>query len=280
MRWTPGGTSENVEDRRGVRLGRTGIGVGLGGVVVLGLLSLLTGQNFLALLGPLTEVTSEISEKQGPVESTPAEDERVQFVSFVLDDAQNTWHKLLPQYRDAKLVLFRDAVRSGCGVAESAMGPFYCPRDEKVYIDLGFYDDLRRRFGAHCGDFAQAYVLTHEIGHHVQRILGIESKVHALQAQRTELQNELSVRLELQADCLAGVWGHSTEQRKILEAGDVDDALNAASAIGDDRIQRRMGGGVEPESFTHGSSEQRVRWFRRGMERGDPSACDTFADRS
>ena len=138
MRWTPGGTSENVEDRRGVRLGRTGIGVGLGGVVVLGLLSLLTGQNFLALLGPLTEVTSEISEKQGPVESTPAEDERVQFVSFVLDDAQNTWHKLLPQYRDAKLVLFRDAVRSGCGVAESAMGPFYCPRDEKVYIDLGF----------------------------------------------------------------------------------------------------------------------------------------------
>jgi len=280
MRWTPGGTSENVEDRRGVRLGRTGIGVGLGGVVVLGLLSLLTGQNFLALLGPLTEVTSEISEKQGPVESTPAEDERVQFVSFVLDDAQNTWHKLLPQYRDAKLVLFRDAVRSGCGVAESAMGPFYCPRDEKVYIDLGFYDELRRRFGAHGGDFAQAYVLTHEIGHHVQRILGIESKVHALQAQRTELQNELSVRLELQADCLAGVWGHSTEQRKILEAGDVDDALNAASAIGDDRIQRRMGGGVEPESFTHGSSEQRVRWFRRGMERGDPSACDTFADRS
>ena len=280
MRWTPGGTSENVEDRRGVRLGRTGIGVGLGGVVVLGLLSLLTGQNFLALLGPFTEVTSEISEKQGPVESTPAEDERVQFVSFVLDDAQNTWHKLLPQYRDAKLVLFRDAVRSGCGVAESAMGPFYCPSDEKVYIDLGFYDDLRRRFGAHGGDFAQAYVLTHEIGHHVQRILGIESKVHALQAQRTELQNELSVRLELQADCLAGVWGHSTEQRNILEAGDVDDALNAASAIGDDRIQRRMGGGVEPESFTHGSSEQRVRWFRRGMERGDPSACDTFADRS
>jgi len=280
MRWTPGGTSENVEDRRCVRLGRTGIGVGLGGVVVLGLLSLLTGQNFLALLGPLTEVTSEISEKQGPVESTPAEDERVQFVSFVLDDAQNTWHKLLPQYRDAKLVLFRDAVRSGCGVAESAMGPFYCPRDEKVYIDLGFYDDLRRRFGAHGGDFAQAYVLTHEIGHHVQRILGIESKVHALQAQRTELQNELSVRLELQADCLAGAWGHSTEQRKILEAGDVDDALNAASAIGDDRIQRRMGGGVEPESFTHGSSEQRVRWFRRGMERGDPSACDTFADKS
>ncbi|HEY3191037.1 MAG TPA: neutral zinc metallopeptidase, partial [Solirubrobacteraceae bacterium] len=156
-------------------------------------------------------------------------------------------------------------------------GPFYCPRDEKAYIDLGFYDDLRRRFGAQGGNFAQAYVLAHEIGHHVQHVLGVEPKVRQMQAERPELQNELSVRLELQADCFAGVWGHSTEQRNILEAGDVEDALNAAAAIGDDRIQRRMGGGVEPESFTHGTSEQRVRWFRAGFSRGDPEACDTFA---
>jgi hypothetical protein len=245
-------------------------------VLVLGLLSVLTGQNFLALLGPLSEVSTE--EQQGPIESTPAEDERVQFVSFVLDDAQSTWAKLLPgRYRDARLVLFRQAVRSGCGTAESAMGPFYCPLDEKVYIDLGFYDDLRKRFGAHGGDFAQAYVLTHEIGHHVQHVLGVDERVRGRQADRPELQNDLSVRLELQADCYAGVWGHSAQQRSIVEGGDLDDALDAAAAIGDDRIQRRMGGGVQPESFTHGSAEQRARWFRRGFSSGGPDACDTFA---
>jgi predicted metalloprotease len=279
MRWTRGGTSENIEDRRGVRIGRAGIGIGLGGVLVLGLLSVLTGQNFLALLGPLSEMTSgQMAEEQGPVESTPEENERVEFVSFVLDDAQNTWTRLLPgRYRPAKLVLFRQVVRSGCGVAESAMGPFYCPEDQKAYIDLGFYDDLRRRFGAQGGDFAQAYVLAHELGHHVQNVLGIAPRVRALQQQRPDRQNELSVRMELQADCLAGVWGHSTERRNILEAGDIEDALNAAAAIGDDRIQRRVGGGVQPESFTHGSSEQRMTWFRRGFESGRVEACDTFA---
>ena len=277
MRWTRGGTSENIEDRRGVRVGR-GVGVGLGGIVVLGLLSLLTGQNFLALLGPLNEMTSQTTEESGPIQSTPEEDERVQFVSFVLDDAQSTWAKLLPgRYRPAKLVLFREVVQSGCGTAQSAMGPFYCPLDEKAYIDLGFYEDLRSRFGAKGGDFAQAYVLAHELGHHVQHVLGIDEHVRRAQQQRPDMQNPLSVRMELQADCFAGVWGHATQQRSILEAGDLEDALNAASAIGDDRIQQRMGGGVQPESFTHGSAEQRVQWFRRGFESGNPESCDTFA---
>jgi predicted metalloprotease len=277
MRWTRGGTSENIEDRRGVRVGR-GVGVGLTGVVVLGLLSLLTGQNFLALLGPLNEMTSQTTEESGPIQSTPEEDERVQFVSFVLDDAQSTWAKILPgRYRPAKLVLFREAVQSGCGTAQSAMGPFYCPLDEKAYIDLGFYEDLRSRFGAKGGDFAQAYVLAHELGHHVQHVLGVDEHVRRAQQQRPDMQNPLSVRMELQADCFAGVWGHATQQRDILEAGDLEDALNAASAIGDDRIQQRMGGGVQPESFTHGSAEQRVQWFRRGFESGNPESCDTFA---
>jgi predicted metalloprotease len=277
MRWTPGGRSRHLEDRRGVRLGR-GVGIGLGGVLVLGLLSLLTGQNFLALLGPLSEMTSETTVQEGPVVASPEEEERVQFVSFVLDDAQETWaRRLADRYRPAKLVLFREAVQSGCGVAESAMGPFYCPRDEKAYIDLGFYDDLRRRFGAQGGDFAQAYVLAHEIGHHVQHVLGIDGRVRQLQQERPDLANQLSVRMELQADCFAGLWGHSTAQRDILEAGDVEDALDAAAAIGDDRIQRQAGGGVRPESFTHGSSTERVRWFRRGLEHGSVEACDTFA---
>jgi len=201
----------------------------------------------------------------------------VQFVSFVLDDAQNTWKKILAdRYRDAKLVLFRGAVESACGFAQAAMGPFYCPRDEKVYIDLSFYDDLRRRFGAQGGDFAQAYVLAHEIGHHVQRLRGIDERVRAAQEQQPGAQNELSVRLELQADCFAGVWGHSTAQRDILERGDIEDALNAAAAIGDDRLQKMSQGRVVPESFTHGSSKQRVEWFRRGFDGGDPKSCDTF----
>jgi predicted metalloprotease len=277
MRWTRRGPSENLEDRRGIRVGR-GVGVGLGGVVILGLLSLLTGQNFLALLGPLSEMTSQTTTQEGPIESTPEEEERVEFVSFVLDDAQATWAKLLPgRYRPAKLVLFREVVQSGCGTAQSAMGPFYCPRDEKAYIDLGFYEELRTRFGAKGGDFAQAYVLAHELGHHVQHVLGVDEQVRRAQQQRPDLQNPLSVRMELQADCFAGIWGHSTQRRSILEAGDVDDALNAASAIGDDRIQQRTGGGVQPESFTHGSSAQRMEWFRRGFESGDVERCDPFA---
>ena len=180
------------------------------------------------------------------------------------------------QYHNAKLVLFRDATNSGCGFAQAATGPFYCPADQKVYIDLGFYDELKQRFGA-SGDFAQAYVLAHEIGHHVQNLLGVEDKVQQMRRSRPEMANQLSVRLELQADCLAGVWGHSTDQRHILEAGDAEKAINAAAAIGDDRLQRMQSGTVNPDSFTHGSSADRVKWFQTGFNSGDVGACNTFA---
>ena len=256
--------------------------LGLGGIVVLFVLSIIFKRDFFSLLNV----------SQGGISSTttsqpnPAQDAReqplVQFVSFVLDDAQNTWKQLLPAeagvpYRDAKLVLFRDAVGSACGLAQSASGPFYCPADQKVYIDLGFYDELKNRFGA-SGDFAQAYVLAHEIGHHVQNLVGIDNKVRQAQRANPEAANDLSVRLELQADCLAGVWGHSTQQRNILEQGDVEKALTAAAAIGDDRIQRMSGRSVNPESFTHGSSQQRVQWFQTGFNSGDMRSCNTFTN--
>ncbi len=283
MRWTPGGVSSDVEDQRGGRGfgGGPGIRIGLGGALLLLVLSLVTGQNFFAILGGGDGgVTDTGSGEPAPYQSTPEEDRLVQFVSFVLDDVQDTWAKMLPEaggrtYRRAKLVLFTDGVRSGCGMAESAMGPFYCPIDEKVYVDLGFYRELKRRFGAP-GDFAQAYVIAHEIGHHVQHQLGISERVRAAQEQRPDQANALSVRLELQADCLAGVWGNSTEKRDILEAGDAEEALNAAAAIGDARIQRGAGAGVNPETWTHGSSRQRVAWFRQGLESGRLRDCDTF----
>jgi predicted metalloprotease len=215
----------------------------------------------------------------GSLRGSPEEERLVDFVSFVLDDLQETWAGLLPRYRDAKLVLFRDAVESGCGFAAAQMGPFYCPADGKVYVDLSFYEELRQRFGAP-GDFAQAYVLAHEIGHHVQKITGIEPEVRQLQQANPRQAKALSVRMELQADCLAGVWGHSTAQRDLLERGDVEEGLNAAAAIGDDRMQRMSTGRVQPDAFTHGSSEQRVYWFRRGLESGDPKDCDTFSSGS
>jgi predicted metalloprotease len=208
------------------------------------------------------------------------EEPMVQFVSYVLDDAQALWARLLPeagmQYRDAKLVLFRDVVQSACGLAQAASGPFYCPSDHKVYIDLGFYEELRSRFGAP-GDFAQAYVLAHEIGHHVQSLLGIDAQVRSVQHSRPDLANEFSVRLELQADCYAGIWARSTAQRDILEQGDMEEGLGAAAAVGDDRIQRMSGQYVNPDAFTHGSSNQRVTWFRRGFSTGRMDACDTFS---
>ena len=286
MRWRPGGVSPDVEDRRGQGSGgRPGIRIGLGGAVLLLVLSLATGQNFFAILdqggGSVDDAPYEDGDR-APYRPAPGEDELVQFVSFVLDDAQATWTRILPasghEYRHAKLVLFTDTVRSGCGSGEAAMGPFYCPVDEKVYIDLGFYDELRRRFGAP-GDFAQAYVIAHEIGHHVQKVLGISEAVRQAQARRPDDANALSVRLELQADCLAGVWGHSTEERDILEKGDAEEALGAASAIGDDRIQRRGGGRVNPETWTHGSSRQRVGWFQEGLRSGRLDDCDTFRTR-
>jgi uncharacterized protein len=284
MRWSPGGRSSNVEDRRsggGGRFIRGAGGMGIGTFVILLVLSLLFKRDMFQLVGGGDgSVGAAPSASSGPpADETPEERRLVEFVSFVLDDAQRVWDSVLPrhggQYRPARLVLFRDAIQSACGFAESATGPFYCPADEKVYIDLGFYQELQSRFGAP-GDFAQAYVLAHEIGHHVQNVLGTERQVREARGSRPDMANELSVRLELQADCYAGVWAHSTAQRRILEQGDVEEGLGAAAAVGDDRLQRMGGGRVVPEAFTHGSSEQRMRWFRQGMEAGNPASCDTF----
>jgi uncharacterized protein len=278
MRWSPGHRSANVEDRRGGggRFIRGAGGMGIGTLVLLLILSLVFKRDFFSLVGAGGVETGSETAAGPPAETTPEEEQLVSFVSFVLDDAQKVWQQQLgSSYRPAKLVLFRDAVQSACGFAESATGPFYCPGDEKVYIDLGFYEELQQRFGAP-GDFAQAYVLAHEIGHHVQNILGTEAEVRRARETRADLANEMSVRLELQADCYAGVWAHSTAQRKLLEQGDVEEGLGAAAAVGDDRLQRMGGGRVVPESFTHGSSEQRQQWFRRGLDAGRPDACDTF----
>ena len=282
MRWNPGHRSVNVEDRRGAGGGfmRGAGGMGAGGLVILVILSLIFGRDFVSLASdPGVAQPGAESGDVPPAETTPEEERLVSLVSFVLDDAQNTWRQVSSEmgtpYRDAKLVLFRDAVQSACGFAEAATGPFYCPADEKVYIDLGFYEELQQRFGAP-GDFAQAYVLAHEIGHHVQNLLGTEAQVREARTRRADLANELSVRLELQADCYAGVWGHSAAQRQKLESGDVEEGLAAAAAVGDDRLQRMGGGRVVPESFTHGSSAQRQEWFERGFEGGRPDACDTF----
>ena len=280
MRWTPGGRSDNLEDRRDEG-GGGGFGgmprVGLGGIVVLLVLSVIFRRDlvtpFLSAGGadqPNPETTAEANGAEEPV---------VQFVSFVLDDAQATWTKILPtigqQYQPAKLVLFRDAINSACGFAQAATGPFYCPLDQRVYIDLGFYQELKDRFGAP-GDFAQAYVLAHEIGHHVQYLLGTDQEMRRAQQTQPERANALSVKLELQADCYAGVWGHSTEQRHLLDPGDVEEGIQAAAAVGDDRIQKMSAGRVNPDGFTHGTSKQRVAWFRRGYDSGRPDACNTF----
>lgn len=287
MRWNEGGgVSPDIEDRRGegggFGFGGGGFRLGCGGIILLAILSLVFRKNFFALLDtnsggpPAVDVT-----RSGPPVSQSAEDQqRVKFVSFVIEDVQRTWEKEFPKlggtYQRAKLVLFRDVTRSGCGFAESARGPFYCSEDQKVYLDLGFFDELRSRFHA-SGEFAEAYVIAHEFGHHVQTLLGIEAKVHRAMEDRPNLRNQLSVRLELQADCLAGVWGHSTSERNILEKGDVESGLAAASAVGDDRIQKATTGHVNPESWTHGSSKERTEWFTRGLQTGQVGACDTFA---
>jgi predicted metalloprotease len=287
MRWTPGEQNPDVEDMRGSSGGGGGFGVGrmgIGGFVVLLLLSLIFHRNFFALLGGGGGAPAGSPAAQtAPVNVSPAEAKQADFVGAVLKDVQNTWTQLLPAqanvpYRHAKLDLFRQGIRSGCGYAQTEMGPFYCPADEKVYIDLGFYKELQDRFGA-SGDFAQAYVIAHEIGHHVQKILGISDKVEQAQQQNPRQAKALSVRLELQADCFAGVWAHSTQQRNILEAGDIDEALNAASAVGDDRIQKQTTGQVNPETWTHGSAAQRSQWFKTGFDSGNIQSCDTFANR-
>ncbi len=282
MRLQRGPQSSNIEDRRGAS-GGGGMGrgsMGLGGGAILLILSLVFGRNLFDEAGPVAAPPGGVATTSGgevaPVSETASERESRELVSSVLDDAQGVWAKALPGYRDARLVLFRNVVQSGCGTAQSAMGPFYCPADQRIYIDLGFYDELRTRFGAP-GDFAQAYVLTHEIGHHVQHLMGTDAEVRQLQERRPQIANDLSVRMELQADCYAGVWANSTQQRRLLDAGDVEEALGAASAVGDDRIQAQQTGRIRPESFTHGSAQQRANWFKRGFQSGRPESCDTFA---
>lgn len=278
MRWQGRRGSTNIEDRRGMRYGKAG-GVGLG-AIVLALIAMYFGQDPSIVLQNLPQQPTDA--QQTPYQESPAEAQLREFVAVVLADTEATWGEIFAAegrvYEQPTLVLFSQAVESGCGFAEAAVGPFYCPVDRKAYIDLTFYEELHTRFGAP-GDFAQAYVIAHEIGHHVQTLLGIsERNIAARQRASATEANALSVRQELQADCFAGIWAHDADRsRRLLEAGDIAEGLNAASAIGDDRLQRQAGGAVSPDSFTHGSSEQRVRWFKRGYESGALEACDTFA---
>jgi predicted metalloprotease len=278
MRWSPGnrGNIEDFRGRSGVRAGSLGIG----GFLLLLVLSWATGTDFLSLLGGGGPSPESVG-TSGELQTTPQEERMVDFVDAVAGDAQGTWERLLGgQYERTRVVLFRDAINSACGFAQAATGPFYCPSDRRVYLDLGFFNELSERFGAP-GDFAQAYVIAHEFGHHVQNLIGATDR-----AQRDPRPGatSASVALELQADCFAGVWGHEASKggrfeagRVELEPGDAEEALRAAAAIGDDRLQRMSTGRVAPERFTHGSSAQRMAWFRRGMDSGDPRQCDAFA---
>ncbi len=278
MRWQGRQGSSNIEDRRGVRFGRAG-GIGIG-TIVLALIAIYFGQDPSVVLQGVQP--SAPTSQEGPYQESAEEGQLREFVSVVLADTEETWGDIFRQmgrtYEQPKLVLFSGAVESACGFAEAAVGPFYCPGDRKVYIDLSFYQELQNRFGAP-GDFAQAYVVAHEIGHHVQTLLGISERNMAARQRAGEAEaNALSVRQELQADCFAGIWAHNADRsRQLLEQGDIEEGLNAAAAIGDDRLQKQARGYVAPESFTHGSSAQRVRWFKRGLENGQLQACDTFA---
>ncbi len=281
MKWEDRGRSQNLDDRR-ARPGpaRAGIPLGIGGVLLLVALSALTGTDLFALLGLGTGGTTTTTTAPPSQQELAAEEEHVRFVSFVLDDIQQVWSDAFQRsglgYQDAQLVLYRDAVESGCGVAPASAGPFYCPTDGDVYLDLSFYDTLRQRYGAP-GDFAEAYVIAHEIGHHVQTLVGTMDEMRRAQQARPAAANQLSVALELQADCYAGVWAASADARGIMERGDLEEGLTAASAVGDDRLARQSGRILNQETFTHGSSAQRTQWFRTGFDTGDPSACDTFA---
>lgn len=284
MDWKDGRRSTNVEDRRGRRVSAPVVGGGIGTIILAIVVTLLGGDPSVILDQANNDPSSRAPQTQQYPQTgqPPANDQMADFVSVVLADTEDTWSDIFRQsggtYRKPKLVLFSDAVESACGFARSAVGPFYCPRDQKVYIDLSFYRDLKTKYQAP-GDFAQAYVLAHEVGHHVQNLLGTSDKVQRLQSQVSKAEaNQLSVMLELQADCYAGVWGNRAQRsRQILEQGDIEEALSAASGIGDDRLQEQARGYVVPESFTHGSSAQRVRWFQRGIQTGDPQQCNTFA---
>lgn len=283
MRWEGQPESENVEDRRGMGPARVG-GIGLGGIVLVLAISYFTGTNPLTLLNMINgvqEVTGPSMDQEPTTTGSPS-DSLGKFASVVLADTETTWETVLPglgrQYENPRLVLFTGGVQSACGTTSAAVGPFYCPEDRKVYLDLSFFDEMSHRLGAP-GDFAQAYVIAHEVGHHVQNLLGIASKVNRLQRQGTESEgNALSVRMELQADCFAGVWGyHAKRERNLIEPGDFEEGLRAASAIGDDQLQKMSRGYTRPESWTHGSSAQRMTWLRKGLESGNPNACDTFS---
>lgn len=273
--------SDNIEDRRGMgpaRMGKGGLSIA---TILLALaVSYFTGVNPLTVMNLLSGVQS-MTEVSAPSESGPIgapQDRLGKFASVVLADTETTWRNLLgPRYEEPRMVLFSGAVRSACGTTSSAVGPFYCANDRRLYLDLAFFDEMAHRFGA-TGDFAQAYVIAHEVGHHVQNLLGVAEKVHRLRRQVSEVEaNALSVRMELQADCYAGVWGHhANRERNLIEPGDFEEGLRAAAAIGDDRLQKMSRGHVQPESWTHGSSQQRMTWLKRGLESGDPTVCDTF----
>lgn len=285
MKWIGRRQSRNVDDRHGQGGGGGGFGIpgglftkgGIGVVIIIVVISLITGQNPLALLQQMEGGGSNYSTDQSYT-PTASEEELAQFVRVVLADTEDVWNKQFSDYREPTLVMFTDYVQSACGNASASVGPFYCPADEKVYIDLSFYNDLRNKFGAP-GDFAQAYVIAHEVGHHIQHLMGISDKVHSMRSQQNELEaNEMSVRLELQADFLAGMWAHYADQMNdILDPGDIEEALQAASAIGDDRLQKQARGEVNPDSFTHGTSAQRMKWFKKGYETGDMKQGDTFS---
>src|SRR5688572_12882845 len=276
MRWQGRAGSGNIEDRRGMRMALP-VGGGIGGLVLVLLISALTGTN------PIDIINSGAppSESVGTAGSDSVEnDPQAQFVSVVLRSTEEVWTQIFQEkgasYQQPRLVLFSDATQSACGVGQSAMGPFYCPADRKVYLDLSFFRDLDSRFGAP-GDFAQAYVVAHEVGHHIQTLTGVSERVNAMQQRTSQREgNQLSVRMELQSDCYAGIWGHYAARRNLLDPGDADEGLRAAAAIGDDRLQQQSQGRVVRESFTHGSSEQRASWLRRGLDRGQLEACDTF----
>ena len=282
MRWRGERQSDSVEDRRGMTPARGGMAIGGGAALLVLLFALFTGQDPRQLLDVLGGAQADVDPAASAAAPTGAPaDEGGQFAATVLASTEDVWTEIFTaqgqRYRKPTLVLFSDAVASACGTASAAVGPFYCPADQKLYLDLSFYDLLSQRFGAP-GDFAQAYVVAHEVGHHVQQLLGIADQVTAAQQRASEAQaNALSVRMELQADCLAGVWGnHANRTRNLLEPGDVEEGLRAAAAIGDDMMQRQSAGRVRPESWTHGSSEMRVRWLRQGLSTGDPDQCDTF----